>query len=246
MYFCTQALDRHQSWTWVVEHRLPLFLRSDLFSEYKLCKLLSTQESSKGQIGKLPSPIRSLNSTKLPNHIGNRPTIRQRNEEKELLVKDIALPSINNSSSSSCIVEDVSTISLHTSRRVPAISKSKSDIELGNKKASVNLVQQPRTTVVHSRSSSVDLTGTLPQVSGQGQTHRDDESSVKSNGDKLSKKEPQFIGSKSGMRTLWKFLQGKAGEKNWLFWLDAERVKYHSSPLDQQRYIQFYVLPIFV
>ena len=26
------------------------------------------------------------------------------------------------------------------------------------------------------------------------------------------------------------------GERNWLFWLDAERVKYYTKPIDQQRY----------
>ena len=237
-YIYMQALDRHQSWSWVVEHRLPLFLRSDLFSEYKLCKLLSTQETSKRQTGKLPSPFRSSSSSKLPSHSvsgQSTPKKRQCFEDKELSVKDIVLPSISNSSSSNCFSEDVSTISLHTSRRAPGISTSKSDIELGNKKqASTNRAQQPSTTrakIVRERSLSVDLIGTLPRVSEQGQTHRDDESSIK-----LSEKDSQFIGSKSGMRALWKFLQGKAGEKNWLFWLDAERLKYHSRPLDQQRY----------
>ena len=38
------------------------------------------------------------------------------------------------------------------------------------------------------------------------------------------------------MGLFWRFLRGKAGEKNWLFWLDAERIKYYSLPTDQQRY----------
>ncbi len=36
-----------------------------------------------------------------------------------------------------------------------------------------------------------------------------------------------ILGTKSGMTAFWQFLKGKAGEANWLFWLDAERVKYY-------------------
>ena len=54
---------------------------------------------------------------------------------------------------------------------------------------------------------------------------------------KMTSAEVKLIGSKSGMSSFWKFLRGKAGEKNWLFWLDAERVSYHSNPLDQQRFV---------
>lgn len=43
------------------------------------------------------------------------------------------------------------------------------------------------------------------------------------------------VGTKSGMNALWKFLKGTMGERNWLFWLDAEHVKYHTKPIDQQR-----------
>ena len=38
----SQSLDREQSHRWVVEHRLPLFLHSDLYSEYNLCRLLTS------------------------------------------------------------------------------------------------------------------------------------------------------------------------------------------------------------
>ena len=46
----------------------------------------------------------------------------------------------------------------------------------------------------------------------------------------------QLLSTKSGMRALLQFLKGKAGEKNWLFWLDAERVKYYKGS-EQQRYM---------
>jgi hypothetical protein len=45
-----------------------------------------------------------------------------------------------------------------------------------------------------------------------------------------------FIGTKSGMSALWKFLWGTMGERNWLFWVDAERVKYYTKPVNRQRY----------
>lgn len=231
-----------------MEHRLPLFLRSDLFSEYKLSKLLSTNEIFKpvrGQTGKLPSPFRSSSNTKLSHHSGNKlytPAKRPKTEEKELSVKDITLPSISKSSSSCFIhvAEDVCRVSLGTSHRAPGISKSKSDIELWiGKESSMTQAQQPNAIgikSVHEKGSSTDITGTLPQVSESGQSSRDEGGSIKPVTNGLLEKDAKFIGTKSGMHALWKFLQGKAGEKNWLFWLDAERVKYHSSPLDQQRY----------
>lgn len=37
-----QNLDREHSYQWILQHRLPLFLHSDLYSEYNLCKLLTT------------------------------------------------------------------------------------------------------------------------------------------------------------------------------------------------------------
>ena len=36
-----QTMDKGQCWQWVLEHRLPLFMKSDLFSEFKLCKVLT-------------------------------------------------------------------------------------------------------------------------------------------------------------------------------------------------------------
>ena len=42
-----------------------------------------------------------------------------------------------------------------------------------------------------------------------------------------------LLSTKSGMYSLWRFLQGTAGERSWLFWLDAERIKYCSSRQDQ-------------
>lgn len=45
----------------------------------------------------------------------------------------------------------------------------------------------------------------------------------------------EFLSTKCGMNALWKFLKGKAGEKNLLFWLDAERIKYYAKDIEQLR-----------
>lgn len=50
----------------------------------------------------------------------------------------------------------------------------------------------------------------------------------------MNVEDAHYLSTKSGMTALWKFLKGKAGEKNWLFWLDAERVKYYKG-INQQR-----------
>ena len=46
---------------------------------------------------------------------------------------------------------------------------------------------------------------------------------------------PNVLSSKRGMGLFWRFLQGTAGEKNWLFWLDSERIKYCSSQQEKMR-----------
>ena len=190
-----QALDRHQSWSWVIEHRLPLFLKSDVFSEYKLCKLLCSKDNTI-TADKLP-PFKSNSSTKL---ITSSPVKKQSTDGK---MSDSSLPSIVKTSSSNLIVENMSTTSLQSSSPRTTVVNS------------IELVKTSSNKVVRQRSRSVDLSTTPLD---------------------LSYDDIKLIDSKSGMSALWKFLRGKAGEKNWLFWLDAERVTYHTNPLDQQRY----------
>lgn len=55
----------------------------------------------------------------------------------------------------------------------------------------------------------------------------------------------QLISTKSGMTEFWKFLKGKAGEKNWVFWLDAERVKHYEGK-EQSRSDLLFLLEIIV
>ena len=45
--------------------------------------------------------------------------------------------------------------------------------------------------------------------------------------DKVEEEEEKvmLLCSKSGMGLFRRFLEGKSGEKNWLFWLDAEQTK---------------------
>ncbi len=128
---------------------------------------------------------------------------------------ETCLPSILQSSTSSILLSTVSATSLQQPAHKPSggLSASTSDNVLLTKRQSLLGGQ---------RSQSMDLTPALldPQTT------------------RLSKDEAKTISSKSGMKNFWKFLRGKAGEKNWLFWLDAERVSYHTNPIDQQRYVQ--------
>ena len=54
---------------------------------------------------------------------------------------------------------------------------------------------------------------------------------------KLSKMERELnmLTSKSGMNWFRKFLSGKTGERNWLYWLDVEQLRTCDKPDDQQR-----------
>ena len=46
LYPMPQALSPNQCLQWIIQHRLPLFLKSDLYFEYKLCNILITSASS--------------------------------------------------------------------------------------------------------------------------------------------------------------------------------------------------------
>lgn len=61
-----QTLDKLQGWLWVAEHRLPLFLKSDLLFEYKLCKFLTssmvakTTPPAQGSLPSLPHGAQAI------------------------------------------------------------------------------------------------------------------------------------------------------------------------------------------
>lgn len=112
-----------------------------------------------------------------------------------------------------------------SSTELDRVVLSKSDAELDTK-SSCKLERRVR----WHRSLSVEP-GALPTYAclrGRGNL-RSSTTSV------VSGSVEQFLSTKSGMNALWKFLKGKAGEKNLLFWLDAERIKYYSNDIDRQR-----------
>ena len=57
-------------------------------------------------------------------------------------------------------------------------------------------------------------------------------------------RELNMLTSKSGMNSFRKFLSGKAGERNWLYWLDVEQLRTCDKPDDQQRYLSIFILYI--
>ena len=123
------------------------------------------------------------------------------------------------------------------------ISISKSDIELGSKgqqqqRNSGSLVSLSQQKLLQKQVNlpvdvpCIVLDGGSPEkTSGKGSR------SVAKDSMRMTAEDFEIIGTKSGMSALWKFLRGTMGERNWLFWLDAERIKYHTKPIDQQRYI---------
>lgn len=42
--YCVTVLDRRKGFEWVKKHRLPEFLKSELYAEYKLSKILSAAQ----------------------------------------------------------------------------------------------------------------------------------------------------------------------------------------------------------
>ena len=181
-----QPLEKEQSWQWVIEYRLPLFLRSDLFSEYKICKHLTSPPSK----SKAKDHLTFENTTDFP-------TLGQ-GDTKHFAVShfisdmQLELPPVFKSGRK---------VKWHKS-----ISVDPEILTLQHQDSSNNL----------DRSKSADA---IESVCGKC----------------MSDDDIQLLSTKSGMSAFWKFLRGKAGEKNWLFWLDAERVKYYTKEVDQMR-----------
>ena len=122
-----------------------------------------------------------------------------------------------------------------------SVSASKSDIVLDSKKrrASSTNVSQKEThhhQKVEKLSEEVSCI-VLEDISLDQPQTRNDRPSSNSFPKMSAENMAAVVGTKSGMNALWKFLKGTMGERNWLFWLDAEHIKYHTKPIDQQRYV---------
>lgn len=203
----------------MVEHRLPLFLRSDLYSEYKISKLLT----SSGQGDTAPHAWKQ----------GRRCT------DTSTTYQDLETNGGIDSKSSAFNLPDISTsrsVSRSTSStevelpRSPRVMLSKSNAEL-EAKPSRKLERKVR----WHRSLSVEPDALPTYTLGRQASssyYRSSTASLLSDG---GGRPEQYLNTKSGMNALWKFLKGKAGEKNLLFWLDAERIKYYNSDADRQR-----------
>lgn len=100
-------------------------------------------------------------------------------------------------------------------------------------RSNIELELRPKKTVKWHRSLSMDLED-LTLLSSAKDKRSSASTSVAEQ--LMNARAMQYLSSKCGMSALWKFLQGTAGERNWLFWLDAERIKYYSSrEVDQHR-----------
>lgn len=226
----------------MTRHRLPLFLRSDLYSEYKLCKLLTvyTFEQRDTTTTSVNTdtlrPQKSQSATRLPS---------KKTHAAELLSKGsssaVCLPSL-----SPCSDHEDSTNTLPSSTALGHISGSKSDIELGSKgqqqqQRSSSSLKSPSQQKLLQKQLTVDVPWIVldeesPEKAEGRSTSSSRSSSVKGSIMRMTAEDFDFIGTKSGMSALWKFLRGTMGERNWLFWVDAERVKYYTKPVNRQRY----------
>ena len=245
----------------MTEHRLPLFLRSDLYSEYKLCKLLTehfTDHSiSDGGGGGGSTTAESASGEALKSHKTNSST-RLPTNTKDIGKKPHPLSKSSSSIATVCLplLPGQNTDEPCTGSNSPSIggsgchnniTTSKSDIELGSKGGEghttplqhqvITQRQLQRQVNVSTDVSCITLEeGVLEQ---QQQERAGKRASVKSS-PRMTDEDLAFLSTKSGMNALWKFLRGTMGERNWLFWLDAEHVKYYTKPIDQRRYMYIY------
>lgn len=201
----------------MIQHRLPLFLRSDLYSEYKISKLLTSPVLGESfsytgrQPGASVTETNDLQLQALAKHTGN--------ESNTFNLPEI---SFNNS-----VNADISSVDdAIESARTEVVTHSKSDAEIESSRSARKLSR--RVNWKRSMSVSPELL-TSPEGANWN--------TMAALGGKMMRvKDLQFLSTKSGMSALWKFLKGKAGERNLLFWLDAERIKHFNKESDRQRY----------
>ena len=237
-----QSVDKQQSWQWVTQHRLPLFLKSDLFSEYKLCKLLTTPASDHSDgIGRINvaddintssvKPQKSKSATKLPTNKKPHPLSKSSSSSSAMF-----LPSVN--AKESTYASGGSSPSMVGHRH---IITSKLDVEVGSKGHTISVTTSSWQAELQKLQTQVNISADVPCiVLGEDSVdipgRKCDRPTGKGSA-KMTARDLTYLGTKSGMNALWKFLKGTMGERNWLFWLDAEHVKYSSKHIDQQRYV---------
>ena len=226
----------------MTQHRLPLFLRSDLYSEYKLCKLLTVHTLEQRDTTASVStdtlrPQKSQSATRLPSKKTHAELLSSKSSSSA-----VCLPSLSPRSD-----HEDSASTLPSSTALGHISGSKSDIELGSKgqqqqqQRSSGSLKSPSQQKLLQNQLVVDIPWIVldeespEKVEGRSTSSRS--TTVKGSIMRMTAEDFDFIGTKSGMSALWRFLRGTMGERNWLFWVDAERVKYYTKPVNRQRYI---------
>ena len=236
-------MDKQQSWEWVTQHRLPLFLRSDLFSEYKLCRLLTTTDHGSGSgslsdnIGNASETLKAQNkltiSTRLPVSSNTDTTPHSHSSSNSV----VCLPSLSRRQNEDAPSGDSSPSMTAAHSRV---ALSKSDVELGSGGDSASRgTSSPKQAHHPKLQKQVSMSANVPCIVLDdgllGQQDRTSGRSTVKGSIRMTAGDFAFLGTKSGMSAFWKFLKGTMGERNWLFWLDAEHVKYYTKPIDQRR-----------
>lgn len=220
----------------MTEQRLPLYLTSDLFSEYKLCKLLATSakpflhkhlKDSQLRQRKASAPVLGgvhSQRTISESHGRGTPKVEQesmagsRNTSGRMV--GFVLPQMLAQGVRKCTLEKRGT---HKPER-----KEASD------------TRSPRLTR-SSQVSSATSKNSSDGVDGLGPLFRRTQSvslSVRpstSSSSHCNSTEVTMLFSKSGMGLFRKFLRNKPGERNWLFWLDVEQAKHLDSPNERQK-----------
>ena len=217
---------------------MPLFLRSDIYSEYKICKRLASytadEAAENDSMGwKFVNPPHSGISTGLPLKIQEIEEYDDQDLRQSQILPDIASKG-----------SDIDLSSQHCSQ---GLFSSQSDMQLN-----ARMQERSGRRFKWRRSSSVEpetLTGSV-QRRKLGLLSRLTDSSLSESLDtgmdiKANLQFVQLLSTKSGMTEFWKFLKGKAGENNWLFWLDAERIKYYEGK-EQKRYLAIFSQNIYL
>eukprot|EP00731_Ephydatia_muelleri_P031590 Em0023g97a len=238
-----QTLDKLQGWLWVAEHRLPLFLKSDLLFEYKLCKFLTSSMAAKTTPlarGSLPSLPHSAQA--IPRRHSLTSLLQNASHEHSTIPS--SPPHHSTIPSSPPHHSTIPSSPPHHST-IPSSPPHHSTIPSSPPYHSTIPSSPPHHSTIPTSHSSSTLVG-AKTFRDSSRTHHRWSVSVQPAAaglpplasDQLCMDDFHVFDSKVGMSVFRRFLEGKAGEKSWLFWLDAERVKHATKSTERQRVLR--------
>ncbi|XP_078254567.1 regulator of G-protein signaling 22-like [Rhinoraja longicauda] len=264
--FIVQCLDREQGVAWIKGERLPAFLKSDCYFEYRLAKLLSQLECKTGP--GMPQVDQSLLLPKLKHCSQKQMKKLQRrwlNLTVEVQTPGTIFLKVQSEMEAEHNIEEEeqpSTIDETKTHEDKARTDDNTTVQNSeNDQPSILNETEPDTKSTTKPNGSIAaevIVSELPQINGKSsiaandnekgqglaenlteEIIESDSSSEEDNRDffYVTPSHSSSFKNRKGIEKFKKFILGTAGEKYWWLWLDIDRLKVITDDNKRQRYL---------